>query len=532
MNRYKLSINLALIVLGALLVGSALGVFLDRSVFSSQYKQKMESDKLLMTMSLLEQKYVDPIKRDSLIEMLVPLLLSELDPHSSYIPKSEMAATNDPLAGKFDGVGVMFNMLTDTVAITNVISGGPSAKVGIMGGDKIIRINDSLVAGRKLPSDGIVKQLRGAKGTSVRLGIQRGSDSTLITFTVVRDQIPMRSVEAAVMLRDDIGYMKLARFAAPTFREFQSAMQQLKAKGMKKLILDLRSNGGGYLEPAMAIANEFLSRGQKIVYTEGDKSPRREQVADGAGAYQDIKLEVLIDSQTASASEVLSGALQDNDRATILGLRSFGKGLIQEQFDYPDGSAARITIAHYYTPLGRSIQKPYAKGHNGEYDMELVRRYENLEYLHEDTAAQKRAEKFITPAGKILYGGGGIHPDVFVPLDTTAASPYFRKLYEKNLIFKYATKFTADHRDRLNSAKSIEELSTIFGQVNLYLDFVAWADRTSSVRPVGDELETTKKVIMAQLCAYIGRNTPLEDNALYYYFYPIDRTLLKAVNLF
>lgn len=526
MSRFKITFNIILVVIITLFVGIFTGIFFQRSVWTNQYHPK--GDKLQYTLDMLESKYVDSLSRDSLTELVIPMLLSELDPHSEYIPKSELTTVNESLAGKFDGIGVMFNMLTDTAQITNVISGGPSSKVGIAAGDRIITVNDSVVAGRKLPSDKVVSQLRDPKGTKVKLGLQRGNNDKLIHITVTRGEIPMRSVEAAFIIKPGIGYIRVSRFAATTYKEFMAALVKLQSQGMNKVILDLRDNGGGLLDQAILMANEFLGPGQGIVYTQGAKSARREQKADGKGQFQNLSMVVMMSPESASASEIFAGAMQDNDRATIVGLRSFGKGLIQEQFDYPDGSAARITIAHYYTPLGRSIQKPYTKGSREEYQTELWRRYNSSELLNADSIAHDSTQLFITPKGRTVYGGGGIHPDLFVPLDTTSVSPYFKKLVNGNYIFKYATKFTDEHREQLNKVDSFVEFEKLIGKTNMIVDFVLWADR-QGVRPSDSELNASRKYILAQLKAYIGRNTPLEDNALYYYFYPVDNTMIRSV---
>ncbi|MCC8062685.1 MAG: S41 family peptidase, partial [Rikenellaceae bacterium] len=388
MSNYKTTIRVTLFIVTALLVGVSLGIMLERAALRDAYTDARQGDKLSWALSEIEERYVDPITRDSLAELALPLLLQDLDPHSVYIPASEFAATNEPLTGTFDGIGVMFNMLTDTVQITNVISGGPSAAAGIVAGDRIITVDDSTIAGVKMDQDKVVGMLRGKRGSTVKLGILRAPAQELLPVTITRGAIPVKSLEAAFIVpgKPEVGYIKFGRFAATTHSEVLAALMQLREQGVRKVILDLRGNGGGYLDQAIYIANEFLPKGHKIVYTEGHASPRADQNADGRGRFQDIELAVVIDENSASASEIVAGAIQDNDRGVIVGRRSFGKGLVQEQIPYPlDGSAMRLTIARYYTPVGRSIQKPYTPGHGDDYNGELIRRYEHNEMLTADS---------------------------------------------------------------------------------------------------------------------------------------------------
>lgn len=536
MNKYKTGINVAIGLLAAVLVGLVLGAMMERNRVGEGIASVVTRavtgapDKFGYTMSLIESKYVDNISRDSLLELIVPDLIKKLDPHSAYIPASELAQTNEPLTGKFDGIGVMFNMLTDTALITNVITGGPSDKAGVVAGDRIIKVNDSIVAGRKMDSDKLVKMLRGTKGTKVTIGVQRTGSNELTYIPIIRGVIPMKSLDASFMIQDTIGYIKFARFAATTYQEVMESMDRLTAQGARRFIIDVRGNGGGYLDQAIRIANEFLETGQRIVYTEGVHSPRREQFADGSGAYKKAPLVVMIDETSASASEILAGAIQDNDRGLIVGRRSFGKGLVQEQIDYPDGSALRLTIAHYYTPAGRSIQKPYKPGESEEYFMELLNRAKHSELFDVDSIKQDESLRFVTPKGKIVYGGGGIMPDEFVPLDTTGISPYFRRLFEKNLIFKYATKITEENRVQINAIKNFQQLVQFFAARNLFYDFVIYASR-NGVDATPKQTELNKALILSQIMGYVGRNTPLEESALYYYLYPEDTTVMRAIEV-
>lgn len=528
MSNYKTWIKTTLLLCTALLVGIILGILTEKAVLQSQRQRIAQGDKLSWALSLIDERYVDDISRDSLAELVLPSILQELDPHTTYIPASEFAATNEPLTGSFDGIGVMFNMLTDTVQVTNVISAGPSAKAGVVAGDRIIMVDDVMIAGVKMDQDSVVKRLRGKRGSKVKLSIERRPAKELLPLTVTRDVIPMKSLEASFMARPGIGYIRFGRFASTTYQEVLAALRSLRDQGATKVIMDLRENTGGYLDQAIYIANEFLPKGNKIVYTEGNTSPRVDQNADGRGTFTDVELAIIIDEGSASASEIVAGAIQDNDRGTIIGRRSFGKGLVQEQFPYSDGSAIRMTVARYYTPLGRSIQKPYAPGKEKEYQQEIRWRYEHNEMLSADSIHLADSLRFFTPGGKVLYGGGGIMPDIFVPMDTSSVTPYFRELFQKNLIFKYATQITDQNRAQINDIKTFEQMNAFFARRNLFYDFVAYADR-AGVRPAGNDLELSRDLITAQLKGYISRNTPLEEGAFYYYMMPQDKTLLRSI---
>lgn len=527
MNKFNIIISL----LATLLLGVVLGVVLDRknATKSAVYTG---GDKLNYTLDLIQAKYVDNISRDSLAELIVPELLKKLDPHSEYIPVQEYAEANETLNGQFDGIGVMFNMMTDTALVTNVIVGGPSDKAGVIAGDRIMTVDDSLVAGVKINSDNLVKKLRGTRGSKVVIGVQRSmANNSLVQIPITRGVIPLKSLDAAFVIDGKVGFIKFSRFASSTYKEVMQAMERLTMEGAKSFILDVRGNGGGFLDQAIYIANAFLEKGAKIVYTEGAHSRKQEQLADGRGIYKTVPLTLLIDETSASASEILAGAIQDNDRGTIVGRRSFGKGLVQEQIDYYDGSAARITIAHYFTPVGRSIQKPYKAGQSDEYFMELYNRAKHSELFNVDSIKQNESLKFTTPAGKIVYGGGGIMPDLFVPLDTVGVGSYFRKLFEKNLIFRYATNVTEQSRAQINKIKSYAELDQFFTTRNLYSDFIAYASR-EGVAPIGSQLGESRELIVSQIKGYIGRNTSLEEGAFYYYFYPEDTAIMQALGTF
>ncbi len=530
MNRYKATLRLVLFIAIALLVGTVFGIFMQRTLLKTKYIFDNQKDKIAWALSLIEKKYVDPVSRDSLAEVLLPILFNELDPHSAYLTAEQFAAMNEPLTGSFDGIGVVFNMLTDTVLVTNVVPGGPSFSAGVVAGDKIITVNDRVISGVKMNQDTVVSLLRGPRGSEAKLGIQRLGAEDLFHTTVTRGVIPIKSVEASFLIKPDIGYIHFTRFAATTYQEVMAAMKSLEIQGAKRVILDMRGNAGGYLDQAVYIANEFLPEGSKIVYTEGHAAPRMDQKADGRGAFQKIPLAVVIDEGSASASEILAGAIQDNDRGIVIGRRSFGKGLVQEQFTYKDGSIIRLTIARYYTPVGRSIQKSYALGHkegDKDYQEELLRRYERGEFLNADSIQLDKSKRYYTPGGKAVYGGGGIMPDVFVPLDTVGATSYYARLEQKNLIFRYATQITESNRKEINRIGTFEEMDQFFSRRNLYYDFIAYADR-AGVRPTEEEMSSSKELILGKLKGYIGRGTAMEDNAYYYYVFPADATLKKT----
>lgn len=532
----KHTVIFPLLLAGGVVLGLLLGQYMGRNDTESQIKGMLRqltapSGKLNYTLSLIEKEYVDPISIDSLTEFVIPLLVSELDPHSVYISAAEMAELNEPLEGAFDGIGVIFNMLTDTVIVLNVIPQGPSDKAGVRPGDRIIEIDDSLVAGRKIPQNQIVKRLRGPRGTAVRLGIERRGIAELVPVEVIRGVIPIKSIEASFRIAPGIGYVKLGQFSRTTFVELESALSALRAEGVEKLIFDLRGNSGGYLDQAIKVANEFLHDGQLIVYTEDRKGDRVSEYADGKGSAQKMDVAVLIDEGSASSSEILAGALQDNDRGTIIGRRSFGKGLVQRQIPYSDGSALRLTTARYYTPTGRSIQKPYTKGDDADYADELWMRYRNNEYFSADSIHFADSLKRTTKGGKTVYGGGGIMPDVFVPADTADVTKYFVEVAGRNIIYRYTIEYADRHRAALNAVNTVAGLNALLdADKDLVNDFVRYAAR-QGVAPAQRDIARSRKLIEAQLRAYIGRNTPLEDNGFYANIYPVDNVVMRAIGV-
>ncbi len=530
----RFTILLPLIVAAGIAAGIFIGQFLGRSTAESDIRSilhslSMPQDKISRTLALIENQYVDSVSMDSLVERALPVIVSELDPHSVYIPASEMAELNEPLDGEFDGIGVVFNMATDTVIVLNVIPGGPSDKAGITAGDRIVRINDSLVAGQQIPQREIMRRLRGQRGTEVKLGLERRGIDDNVEVTVIRDKIPIRSITAALMLTGDIAFVKLDQFARTSLEELRTALTTLRGEGMTKLILDLRGNSGGFLDQAIGIANEFLPDGKLIVYTEDRNHQRVSDYSDGSGSYTDLGLVVLIDEGSASSSEILAGALQDNDRGTIIGRRSFGKGLVQQQIPYADGSALRLTIARYYTPTGRSIQKPYTAGDLESYDADLWNRYEHNEFFSADSIRFNDSLRYVTPGGKVVYGGGGIMPDIFVPLDTTEITKYYIEVSGRNILYRYTIEYADTHRKALNVVKTTAELKNLLdADRTLVDDFIRYAAR-KGVAPHYGQIAHSRRLIEAQLKAFIGRNTVLEDSGYYLFIYPEDKVILKAI---
>ena len=532
----KRTVLFPLLLAAGVVLGLVLGQYLGRNSTTSQLKgmlsrMALPTNKLTYTLSLIENQYVDSVSMDSLAEHVIPLLVKELDPHSVYIPASEMQALNEPLEGEFDGIGVVFNMATDTVIVLNVIPQGPSDKAGIKAGDRIIEIGDSVVAGRKIPQNNVVKMLRGPRGTTVHLGIGRQGISGLVPIDVERGVIPIRSIESAFRIADGVGYVKLGQFARTTYDEFRRALASLRAEGVTKLIFDLRGNSGGFLDQAIAVANEFLHKGQLIVYTEDRRHEQLREYADGNGSAQDMEVVVLIDEGSASSSENLAGALQDNDRGTIVGRRSFGKGLVQRQIPYSDGSALRLTTARYYTPTGRSIQKPYTIGDDESYEEDIWNRYKNNEFFSADSIHFADSLKRTTPGGKVVYGGGGIMPDVFIPADTTDVTKYFIEVSGRNILYRYTIEYADRHREALNAVQTIGDLQALLdSDKTLVDDFVRYAAR-KGVAPRYGDIARSRRLIEAQLRAYIGRNTKLEDNGFYANIYPVDNVIVRAVGI-
>ncbi len=480
-------------------------------------------DKINDIINYINESYVDTINREELTEDAIVNLLKNLDPHSSYIPASAFRELNDPLMGSFEGIGIEFNMMTDTVVVINPIPGGPSESVGLRAGDRIIKVEDELIAGIKIATQDVVRKLKGPKGTKVNVSVMRRGVDDLLEFTITRDKIPSYSLDIAYMIDEKTGYIKLGQFSATTHQEFRMALERLKRQGMNQMILDLRGNGGGFLDAAIQLADEFLQPESLIVYTDGRKRPRTVANARRNGGFETQPLIVLIDEWSASASEIIAGAVQDHDRGLIIGRRSFGKGLVQEQVQLGDGSALRLTVARYYTPSGRSIQKPYDNG-SEEYFADFMQRYLDGELEHPDSIRYDDSLRFETEGGRIVYGGGGITPDIFIPLNTEERSPYFVKVANRGLIYRFAFDFADNNRDRIEEYDTAENYVRSFQVNNIVQSFIKFAEN-EGVPFKEDEYRVAETLIKAQIKAYIGRNIYGNDA-----FYPVMNQRDTAVN--
>ncbi len=476
----------------------------------------------------IERDYVDTISRSQLETDAIKEMLDKLDPHSSYISAKDFHEINDPLLGSFEGIGISFRIEKDTITVINTIPGGPSEKVGLMGGDRIVEVNDTLLVGKKLTNNLAIKKLKGPKGTEVDISIFRRGVPELMNFTIIRDIIPTYSLDVAYMVNSDIAYIKLNKFSATTYEEFEEAIEDLSEKGMKKLILDLRGNPGGFLNAAINISDEFLKDGELIVYTEGKNRPRNYAFADGKGKFTTQAVVVLIDEGSASASEIVAGALQDNDRGIIIGRRSFGKGLVQEQMNLPDGAAIRLTVSKYYTPTGRCIQKPYSKDGFDDYFSESFHRYQNGEMGSEDSIHFNDTLKYITPGGKTVYGGGGIMPDIYVPLVTDSLLSYYNILANRGLIFQYAFDYTDKNRSVLQKFEDYKSFDSGFKMSDLEFDDLVEYSNGKGIDAAKEKINYSEDKIKTLFKAYIGRNI-LDDKGFYPIYHKIDTVFKRAV---
>lgn len=509
------------------------GLFLGRYLYSDVNNKTNNifeinsSNKLSSLLDIIERDYVDSVNMNKLVEQAIPEVLAELDPHSIYIPAKDIQRIEEPMKGSFDGIGIQFNMQKDTVLVISVISGGPSEKVGILPGDRIVTINDSIFAGKGLSTDEIIKNLKGERGTIVKVGVKRHGVKDLIQFEIERDKIPLYSIDVSYMVNKNIGYIKISRFAQTTYIEFVQAIEKLKAKGMKKLILDLRGNTGGYLNQATKICDEFLKKDKLIVYTEGKARPRTNYYASDNNLYTNDPLIVLVDTWSASASEIIAGAIQDNDRGTIIGRRTFGKGLVQEPMVFKDKSVIRLTIARYYTPTGRCIQKSYEN--KKAYETEIMERMRHGEFEEKDSIQFNDSLKYTTPKGKIVYGGGGIMPDIFVPVDTTGNSKYFQKASSTGAIYRFALDYTDKNRQTLSQLKTADEISRYLDNNQILKKFITYAKNKHKISPQKNDLQISGRIIKTQVKAYIARNI-IDNEGFYPIIQELDNVLIKAID--
>ncbi len=480
-------------------------------------------------LNYISRDYVDSVDRKNLEEHAIDGILSELDPHSSFITAEEFNAVNDPLVGNFEGIGIQFRIIKDTINIIQPIIGGPSIKVGLLAGDRIVQIEDTIVAGIGIKNSDAIKKLKGKKGTKVNIDIYRRGVNGLLNFTITRDVIPTYSLDYKYMFDEKIGYIKLSKFSATTYEEFSVAMKELLDEGMEKLILDLRGNVGGYLQIAIKLADDFLKEGELIVYTEGNSRPCNYAYATKTGMFEDNELVVLIDEGSASASEIIAGAIQDNDRGLIIGRRSFGKGLVQEQLNFPDGSALRLTVSRYHTPTGRCIQRSYENGFS-DYNHEFYNRIVNGELENADSIHFNDSLKYTTPKGKIVYGGGGIMPDIYVPLKSNEKDDYFFSLSGKGLTFQFAFDYTDKNRQAFNKYKTPDSFIKEFKITNdLFNELVYYAE-TKGIQENKKIIRQSKQKIQILLKAYIGRNI-YDNEGFYPIYHKIDNEFLKAVEV-
>ena len=508
-----------------LLSGILIGLYINKGV--SRKVEVEGGSKFDEVMWHVGNDYVEKPDEQKLQDGAIAAMMEALDPHSAYISLDEFNEVNDPLLGSFDGIGVQFRLEKDTIAVVNVIKGGPSEKVGIMAGDRIVYVDDSLAANKKLKNEDVMRLLKGPKGTKVRVRVLRRGVEGLLDYTITRDAIPTYSVDIAYMLDEKTGYLKLSKFSATTVNEFKKAIRDLNVQGMQQLVFDLRGNTGGYLAAAVDVADEFLPKGSLIVYTEGRNRPRQYMKARRKGMLEDVPVVVLIDGESASASEIVAGALQDNDRGTIIGRRSFGKGLVQEQVILSDQSAIRLSVARYYTPTGRCIQKPYDEDHE-KYLLESFDRYQNGELFHPDSIHFADSLKFTTPKGKTVYGGGGIMPDIYVPLVDDSTEYYFNRIVNTGLLYQYAFDYTDKHRPQLQRYKTVEAFDRSFVVGDAMFDELVKLAGEKGIKGTEEQRQVARREANTLLKAYIARNL-FDDEGFYPIYAPMDEILQRAI---
>ena len=510
------------------LLGIVLGVVLTLTVSKGWERKKFDGDynrwrKLNLILQEVQKNYVDEIDMEGMTDAAVVAALAELDPHSVYLPPVELTESESELSGNFEGIGITFNVPNDTAIVLSTIPGGPSEKAGLSQGDRIIKVGEKVIAGVKTPQDSMIRLMKGPKGTKVKITVNR--NGTLIPFDITRDKIPVHCVDVAFMIDDVTGYVKLTKFTRTTYKEFREAYEKLLSQGMKKLVFDLRNNTGGYFDQSLLLSNEFLEDGDEIVYMEGLHRPRQSYDADGRGKLKDIQLSVLIDEGTASSSEIFSGAIQDNDRGVIFGRRSYGKGLVQEPVNFTDGSGIRLTVARFYTPSGRCIQKPYDK----DYAYDIFERYAHGEMTSADSMKVDTTAVFYTVKGRRVYGGGGIMPDVFVPLDTTKATKFYVKCNKKATAVRFASSMFDKYRGELAGISDFSTLERYLKEINLEQQFLGYASMVDGLVPSAGEWEKSRSYMLPQINGLVGRYSKVGEEAFYRFYLPIDDTIQEAL---
>lgn len=519
MKKESLAVALFGVIIGVLATITVIRV-VDRNVrFDGDYNRWR---KLNLILEQVQENYVDTIDMEKMTDAAVVAALAELDPHSVYLPPVVLEASETELAGNFDGIGIQFNVPNDTAIVLNVIPGGPSEKAGLMQGDRIIKVDDRNIAGTKTPQDTMVSLMKGPSDTKVKIEVSR--DGSMIPFEITRGKIPVHCVDAAFMIDDTTGYIRLSKFTRTTYEEFSAASDKLLGQGMRRLIFDLRGNTGGYFDQAFLLCNEFLPKDALIVYMEGLHRPRRDFKADGKGKLQDISLSVLTDESTASSSEIFAGAMQDNDRGVIVGRRTYGKGLVQEPVNFTDGSGIRLTVARFYTPSGRCIQKPYSK----DYAYDIYERYVHGEFTDADSMKIDKSIEYHTAGGRAVYGGGGIVPDLFVPMDTTRATDFYLKCNRKATQMRYASSVFDRYKSQLSAIDDFGRLEAYLDSLDLGNGFLVYAAKTDGIRPSGGEWEKSKEYMLPQIYALVGRYSKLDDEAFYRFYLAIDETIKAA----
>lgn len=519
-----------IIIAVSIVVGILIGTFYTKHFSGSRLGIiNNSSNKLNALLRIIDDQYVDTVNMEELVENAMPQILSELDPHSKYIPAKDLEAANSDLEGSFNGIGIQFRIQNDTININNIVKGGPSEKIGLMPGDQIITVDGAPFVGKKVTNESAMSKLKGKKGSEVKLGVRRFGQKGLLSFTVTRGEIPVTSVNAAYMIDDNIGYVYVSKFGRTTHVELLNALAVLNHKGCEGLIIDLRGNTGGFMEAAIRMVNEFLPQGKLIVYTQGRKYARAEEFATGTGSCQKMPIVVLVDEGSASASEIFAGAIQDNDRGMILGRRSFGKGLVQQPIEFSDGSAIRLTIARYYTPSGRCIQRPYTSGNDENYEMDWISRYQHGEFFSKDSIKLDKSHLYRTGIGRTVYGGGGIMPDIFVPQDTLGATSYYTSLMTNGLDIFFGFKYTDQNRAKMTKYTDANSLASYLKKQNIVEQFVQFADN-KGIQRRNLLIQKSYKLIEKRVIGRIIDNI-LGQEEYIKYINQTDKTVLKAIEV-